>query len=95
MKKYYEMSEQEIVQTIAEKIGRDVEVRFTPTAIDPKDFVPKRMLVVKHKDKHFKINATFKVEHAQDSVENGLLEEHFSKFINEAVLDFERQLTEG
>ena len=34
MKKYSEMSEHELAQAIAGKIGRGVEVRFTPTVID-------------------------------------------------------------
>lgn len=73
MKKYSEMSEHELTQAIAGKIGRGVEVRFTPTVIDPKDFKPKKMLVVKHKDKHFKINASFKNERAQDEYARGAL----------------------
>jgi nucleoside 2-deoxyribosyltransferase/predicted transcriptional regulator len=92
MKKYSEMSEQELVQAIAGKIGRGVEVRFTPIVIDPNDFTPKKMLLVKHKDRHFKINVSFKPEHAQDESVRGALEEYFSNFVNEVVADFERQL---
>ena len=94
MKKYSEMSEHELTQAIAGKIGRGVEVRFTPTSIDPRDFKPKKMLVVKHKDKHFKINASFKNERAQDEYARGAFDEYFSKFVNEAVADFERQIVE-
>jgi len=94
MKKYSEISEQDVIQAITDKIGRDVEVVFTPTILDPMHFVPKKTLRIKYKDKNFRIKASFKVKQAQDSFSDDSIEERFSNFIDEAVADFERQIAE-
>jgi hypothetical protein len=94
MKKYSEVTEQDVIQAITDKIDRGVEVSFSPIVFDPVDFVPKKTLYIKYKNKIFKSNVFFKIEHAQDCLVNGSLEKHLSNFLDEVVVDFESQIVE-
>ena len=91
MKQYSKMSEQELAHAIADRIGQNVEVKFSPVTYDCSDFKPQKAVIIKHGTECIKSKVRFKIEDVDDASATASVENYLSSFIDNVVADFDRQ----